>query len=243
MTVRRYGLDGPGRATHQPLGHLVVTIDDLGALLDLLATADHSGSKAEVVFLGGTFDDPEDLRRLNDFELDSIIVRNQNITVTLGIREATASGDARLCGIIYNSWALPRSAKVRPKFSTMKRNLDTFEELRSLWLRLIAAIIPTLALLIIFRWNPHFLSDEETPQWAIFIAAIAIAFCWPIGALLLWLRDLPLPYSFAIISPISLEEARARKNDRNHYLLSTTVGLAGVVVAMVAILVSVLLSI
>ena len=75
MAITRVGLTPNGVPHSKHLGRVLVTIDDLQALMELLSDRQVNSTGAPlsgVQFQGGTFTDPEDLRRLSDEEARSL---------------------------------------------------------------------------------------------------------------------------------------------------------------------------
>lgn len=237
MTVFRRGLRTPTQSapTHLPLGHLVVTIDDLRALLQLL-TADGptkaNSAPITVDFGGGYFDDPEDLRELSDRELHSLKILTSDVEVQLSSEAAVAIGQADVCCAIDNKWARQRQTTDLP--STVGRRFvrKSTSATVVLSLLILAICIFGIPAFDLLTWHPEVLSPILTA-----VAAVVI-----IGNLIFVSKTRWPPTSYAIIDPVTLEERRKERVAKNRHLQTAVIALAGVVVALIAVIVTILVA-
>jgi hypothetical protein len=110
VTIHRVG-PAPDSTPHRKnLGRVLVTIDDLDALIGLLRQSDPSNDLT-VQFEGGYFTDPEDMRRLSDQELKKLRINVNSVQVFLDSTQAIAIGHEETCDNIYRLWARPRATK------------------------------------------------------------------------------------------------------------------------------------
>jgi hypothetical protein len=91
---------------------VLVTIDDLEALLVIMRQTAADPTTLEVQFSGGYFTDAEDMRHLSDDELRSLKVHSDSAEVNLGPEEAVAVGSGSIPDEIYRTWARARQTSI-----------------------------------------------------------------------------------------------------------------------------------
>lgn len=115
MTVHRVGSDL--QAPHRvDLGHLLVTIDDIAALMTLLTLPD--GPKPSVEFIGGYFTEAKELRTLSDEEMKRLALKTPTVQVVLESSFAVAFGERSEVEDVYRLWARTRQAPAKPQLLT-----------------------------------------------------------------------------------------------------------------------------
>lgn len=227
MTVHRALAEHVTQPARIPLGRIQVTIDDLAALLTML----HKKLPAEEVrveFLGGSFDDPADLKILSDAELEQLNIKTDSIQVVLSRTDALAIGDENIGIAIRDQWARSRVTRERPTRHSRLRNLTD------------AGLVVMLLFLIIVLALKS--AGLNLPDW-IYPSGFPISAAWlvtPIGVVLcvsmLSSGRWPL-HSYAVIKPYTLEEARAALITTRRYSITTTIAITSIVVAAATTLV------
>ncbi len=112
----------------QSLGHVQVTIDDLQALLGILKPMQHLDIDDNLnhrwidlpikfEFDGGSFTQPEELRKLSDDEIASLKIRARGVQVILNPSQAVAIGEEEECRRILGLWARGRQVPLPPRTS------------------------------------------------------------------------------------------------------------------------------
>lgn len=115
MTVHRVGPAQETAPHRTNLGRVLVTIDDLKALVEFL-TRDREGmaAKIHVEFDGGYFTEAEELRTLSDIEMKSLRLKTQRVEVVLSPSDAFAVGDRQEADDVYRVWARARQTTLTP---------------------------------------------------------------------------------------------------------------------------------
>ena len=117
VTVRRVGPPQETAPLHRTeLGRVLVTIDDLAALMTLL-TDDTPGLHIE--FDGGYFTEAEELRTLSDIEVRSLRLRTPEVQVALNSSDAFAVGERQEAEDVYRLWARARKTQVEAAPNTV----------------------------------------------------------------------------------------------------------------------------
>lgn len=96
------------------LGKLLVNADDLEALVGLLRAQTDKASRIRVEFVGGVFTSAADLKKLSDFEMQSLRVVAAHAQVILNLNMALAVGINRDIEDVYESWARTRQTRKSP---------------------------------------------------------------------------------------------------------------------------------
>lgn len=108
MAIHRVG-PAPDTTPHrQNLGRVLVTIDDLDALMQLVRQNLGEGLELGIQFEGGYFTEAEDLRRLSDEESKSLKIHTADIEIHLAHSQAVVIGNEQQAQDIYRLWARPR---------------------------------------------------------------------------------------------------------------------------------------
>ncbi len=103
--------------TRQNLGRVLVTIDDLEALIGIMRQEATDSTSVQVQFSGGYFTNVEDLRQLSDSEILSLKIHSDSTEVNLEPTQAVAIGAATTTGKIQNVWARTRQTKAGTRLS------------------------------------------------------------------------------------------------------------------------------
>lgn len=140
VVIERVGPTPVARTYIERLGRVLVTIDDLQALLDLLKKPDRllgrpvpklevlavahdancsgehetHGHPQHIEFDGGYFTKPSELPELTDDEARSLRINTPSVQVILSPTRAVAIGDEQAARTIYQSWARSRQTRERP---------------------------------------------------------------------------------------------------------------------------------
>lgn len=214
--------DEPAR---QHLGRILVTIDDLKALVDVLVAQGQSPGEIRIGFDGGEIDEPEDLRSLTDEELLRLTVRTPKIEIVLDAVQAVAIGDAQLASAV-EIWARRRQHMGRAPGPSLGNRL-----LKKWWLP--SVMSPSIAITV----------------WLAIRDGLSTGFTWVvIGAQLLSialiLRVAALgapPVSYAVIEPRTRDEVRKDSLAWKRHRTSIIMTAIGIVSAMAGVVVGKLL--
>jgi hypothetical protein len=113
VAIHRVGPEPNTQVHRRNLGRVIVTIDDLAALIAVLAENRNEIDQIRVRFEGGYFTEPEDMRRLSDDELKSLRLATDQVEIILQRSEAVAVGKGEATENIYRSWARARQLRER----------------------------------------------------------------------------------------------------------------------------------
>jgi hypothetical protein len=103
-----------GKPVRRPLGHVAVSIDDLQALIDLLAARPDVNSDVVVEFDEGHFTEGADIKELGDASLRDLRVTAGDLVVHLTDRNAEAIGPGPLVDFVHNAWSRSRQTASYP---------------------------------------------------------------------------------------------------------------------------------
>ena len=232
VTIRRAGPTPESEVHTRDLGPVLVTIDDLEALIDFLKERDSNlRQPLEVQFNGGFLDDPQDLRRLSDEELNNLRINAPSIQVLLDRRQAKAIGEEVAAEEVYRVWARARRTRHLPPLSKRERILHGILCLGwgAFGLLFILSGIGNLFLMP---------TGESVPvgAGAIMVTLGVSALTYSVGR---WRYPIGLKPSFALIVPLTLDEYRT--NQANNYyprrayvvaVVSAAVAVGSIVVAI-----------
>lgn len=159
-------------------------------------------------------------------------IQTSDVEVQLGREVAVVIGLAEACGVVGNKWARQRQTKDLP--STVGRRFMRKWKwvtivLSLLFLAILLIAVPALSLI---TWKTDLVGPLLTA-----------------GAVLTFVADLIFvsrtrwpPASYAIIDPVTLEDRRKDQFSKSRHLQTVIIALAGVVVALIAVLVTILVS-
>lgn len=232
MAVTRRGgrpAQGSGHSK-RTLGRVLVTIDDLDALLALLADVEKpfgpSGGnfshKITIEFIGGSIDDPQDLKKLSDQELETLIVKSPHCEIVLTRGRAVAVGASPAVSAVYERWAKSRQCRIRPG---RRPKLDVG-----------LVLVGMLSLTVGVASGVAWLHTDRFPAWASWSMISGAAFAGISSLYLLF----SLPSSFAAVRATTLEQYRQDRATSSRHLITVTIALASVVVALTGIIAGVL---
>jgi hypothetical protein len=210
------------------LGKLLVTIDDLEALMTHLR--ERKPDDFQVEFDGGYLTDAADLEHLSDMELQSLRVKNSEVQVVLSPTDASAIGDFVACQEVYRVWARSRQTELKPA------SLRTF----TAWAIFAEAL--AFAVFVLYSSIGIYLSFRRDvgPLGLLFIG----------GAIVLGLISMPLVYyiyvtfgsrrkTYAIIEPATLADYRQRASTQTYPRRSWIVAILSTIIAVAAIVAAV----
>lgn len=234
MAVVRVGQPQEGQTHVRSLGRVRVCIDDLAALIALLNA--ESGHVARIAFDGGHFDEPADLRSLSDGELRRLVVQSDNTDVVLGPREARAIGRRPDVEAVYRLWARSRQTHMRPQ-STRWRERVTDELFGAFLGSLIGGLLVAYIIMTTGVVSEMF-PNASSP----IIASLGLGVVFVIAFLNTFLYSkTPLwQASYAVIVPFTQDELRKNMVANRYPRLSYFVAIASLIVATVAVTVSIL---
>ncbi|MEU3771567.1 hypothetical protein AB0E55_41435 [Amycolatopsis keratiniphila] len=222
MAVHRRGIITPNSVHQTSLGRVLVTIDGLGALRDLMASQASTGAAPpRFEFNGGHFDDPEDLRKLENNELRRVVVKSDQLEVVLASNVAVAIGEPDLCTSIARDWARWRRTSRRP---VPLARLDA-----------VVGVFMLLCTPAIALWSALRLIPSEPGSGLVFgigLGGITLV----LGCMSLF----KLPKSYALVKPMTLDELRRERTLETRHWQTAAIALAAVTVALIGVLVTVL---
>ncbi|MGW4489765.1 hypothetical protein ACWEOE_38770 [Amycolatopsis sp. NPDC004368] len=224
MTVHRLGADATRDQAARDLGRVLVTIDDLRALINLVSELEEdsrSDSRPRMGFGGGEFEEPEDLVELTDAELEYIWIKSSNVEISFNAFHASAVGKKDLVDAIYNNWARARLTRDRP---WIHKRMHT----NSQSVFLAVGITGGFSLL-------GMPADLLNPFTLIFLSVTILTL---VGALFVGRITLSRG-SYAVVRAVTLSEYRAMRVDSQRHwrtiamsALAASIALAGIVVGL-----------
>jgi hypothetical protein len=216
---------GPNPAPYrQDLGRVLVTIDDLQALLNHVQQSLPAGTSLQVQFDGGYFTDSNDIRTLTDDELRSLRIQAPDVQVHLSEHEVLALGDETKAKAVYLQWA--RSRQVSYAGLTFLRKLAS--GLASVGIAII--ILGGIAILGLERRGVYPNLEEVATMPAIILSVVLLVLYLTIALLDRTLRRK------ALIKPFSMSEYRSMQHNNKYPRASWIVAVVAVIVAIVAII-------
>lgn len=226
MAIYRVG--PPEGPTTTELGGVLVTIDDLDALISLVLELESryggTNTLCRVEFDGGYFTDAEDLRRLSDQEIQSLRIKTDSVQIVLNKKRAAAIASEECGQEVYRLWARTRRNKRYPKSHKMLFE-DTF---------LIS--ITTIFVLALLGFPPSFatwLGTDNIPITTSVPASIVAVLA--VAAISRFTKE--VPRSWAAIIPSSMDEyrnSRANSAIPRWTLVVTAVSVLVAIAAVVA---------
>ncbi|MCM3846827.1 hypothetical protein ND486_11565 [Pseudonocardia sp. DR1-2] len=115
MTIHRAGSSANKPTPRDTLGGILLTIDDLDALLQIASKFESPERPVKVNFIGGHFTDANDLRSLSDAELSQLTVIAGDLTVELSELRASVTSTVEEHRKDVVAWAAARRTKIRPE--------------------------------------------------------------------------------------------------------------------------------
>jgi hypothetical protein len=201
---------------------VLVTIDDLNALVELVKTHDGKSLSAKIEFSGGSIDTASDLRELTDVEMDRIAVKTDEIEIELSSEMAHCVGDESVSTLVYQRWARSRQLPgMGVRLGRMPLILRFFTLVNIL-------IVPTAW--IAYSTNPRNIS-LFTP---IVITAAMVALTVVLGA------GFAYQSNFATIRPITLDEYRKEQTGAKRQLITWLIAVSALAVSAIGVLIAVL---
>ena len=222
MAVRRLGPTPSEPKPHRArLGRVRVTIDDLGALIELLSSLTSSPrSHIELAFDGGEFDDENDLRSLSDVELRSLRIKADGVEVILNDHDAVAIGRYEFAEAVLRSWARARPSP-RPPRGYFRQRLVIFDIILMTVFLVGLGYLATLAASRALAFTGGYALGEAvfSALFSLFVVGLAFALH----------QRLRGGGNFAAVLPFTIDEVR--KNEA-----AAVYPRLGVIVAMLALL-------
>jgi hypothetical protein len=201
------------------LGRVLVTIDDLAALMTILNES--GGDNTRVEFDGGYITDAKELRELTDIELRSIRLKNSKVEVVLSRMEAFAVGEFQEAENIYMAWARARQTRLKPHPFAFANSKSTLYFLLIMY----TLFIPVSILSIVVAQPSH--KDILIFSLMIPFSASVIYTSW---------RELKRrDYSAAVIIPLSLDEHRQTRANQTYPRRSWIVAMIAAIIAALAV--------
>jgi hypothetical protein len=115
MAIYRIGPPTPDvEPTRRHLGRVLVTIDDLNALITIMRSEAVDPDSVQVQFNGGYATEAGDISHLSNDEIVSLKIHSDNAEVNLEPTQATAVGTDLIVAKIDNMWARTRQTEIEP---------------------------------------------------------------------------------------------------------------------------------
>lgn len=232
MTVHRVGPGAPGppQQYRADLGRLLVTIDDLAALITFLtrSTTDHHerlSTKVSVEFDGGIFTDAEDLRTLSDIEMRNLRLKSPKVLVVLNPTDVFVVGDRHEADDVYRLWARARQTSLRPRPIRLSDNLKYIPIL-------VGGPLGVLPISILLLGDTS--SDAPPSSVVIGAAAGALAVIF-LTCAFMWRNDRARESSYAVVVPLSLTEHRQSRSSQIYPRRSWIVAIVAAIIAAAAV--------
>ncbi|WP_308820067.1 hypothetical protein [Pseudonocardia alni] len=210
---------------------MLVTIDDLEALMQIVKKFETPDTPLQLRFSGGFFTESNDMRSLSDTEISSLTVTAGTVTVDLSEYAASVASEDDDHREAVAAWARDRRTKIRPLRMAYSK--------RMAWDIAIPVGLAILGAALLWGLRP-----EGTPvlfSWVFFAAFAVFGIVSPFTTVRSRLR-FEEGLSWAIIEPRTMAEFRDRQNTdyrpRQANILAAVgigVGVATVIIAIWAI--------
>lgn len=237
MTVHRRGIAPKEPPPHRKsLGKVLVTIDDLDALIDLLVQRDPANAKPVVEFTGGTIDEGEDMRKLTDQELSRLSIKAHDVEIVLAYDEAYCLGSEDAGTEIYTAWARGRPSQRAPKAATALHELTGGRGLRAMTIPMLIGIGIVVGAVVSVATGPGSNPDASTRFFYRVASATTLATIVGVGgavALISILVFLMRSTSddYAEIHAKNLKEYRTEHKAERQQLVTWLIAVSGLAVA------------
>lgn len=218
-----------GQPVHRQLGHVAVCVEDLQALIDLLAAHPDVTNDVIVEFDEGHFTEGRDLKELGDSSLRYLRVSAGDLLVILESRNAQAIGPRTLVEFVDNAWARSRQTSEYPA-SWGRGDRYSYKLSSTITGLLIAAGLVTY---VVSQWN------KLSPQLLVF----STIFFLVTGGFMTWLmyssnKEAFNNTSWAVIRPLTTHELRELQSRRTVVpLWSLIIAIAGFVVSTIFLII------
>lgn len=226
MVIHRVGPLPDTAPTRQPLGRVLVTIDDLEALMVILRQKATDPDSIKVQFNGGYCTAAEDIRLLSDNEVKSLKILSDNAEVILEPTQALAVGQVSLTSTVRNAWSRTRQTDIEPDRKYMSSSAK-------------GSITGCITVIGLAAFS---LANVGQRQIAATLAIMAV--CAALFGLFVWIffTNLRVARSMpgALIKPMSLHEYRQLRSNNQYPRAAWIVAIIAVIVAIAAIVVPVM---
>jgi hypothetical protein len=223
VAVHKRGLD-PAKLARpiKPLGRVLVTIDDLAALVDLVGSRDGKSLPVSIEFPGGSIDKPEDLRALSNTEMESISVKTSEVEIILSVDSAEGIGDPDVVELVYTRWARTRQLK---------------KEFRPREGPVILALVCLILILVISVWIERAALPVNIPPPTVLVIGFTF------GALALFTIVVRRLYAarFARIYPGTLDEYRKDESSGKRQVVTWLIAILAVAISAIGVLLGILI--
>jgi hypothetical protein len=232
VAILRVGPQPDSTPAREQLGRVLVTIDDLQALMDIIRSEANDPHTVQVQFSGGFFTEAEDIRRLSDAEKSTLKVISDVVEVNLSENAADAVGDPKATFAVRYTWARSRQTRIRT------RRDSRFPIAAGL---IVGLIVLGLMSNELFSGALLFSNHDLTAfPLALKIAMILVVIIFLMAQLALLDRRRITATPAAIIEPMTMQEWRQLKNINRYPRASWIVAIIAALVAVAAIIVPVL---
>lgn len=216
MTIHRVGPNPDTEPHRQKLGRVLVTIDDLDALITLVTQHAASPGHVRVSFNGGHLTDAADIRHLTDDELRTLKIATDRVEINLDRESATAVGERSISQEINTAWARTRQTTV------------DFRAPRKIWLPLVSCLLGVAGFVMAVL-------DEKSRAVTI-VMGVLVCILFVLAAYLIvtgWRRAKTGPG--AIIKPMTMAEWRQLQVANQNPGRANVIASIAVIVAILAI--------
>jgi hypothetical protein len=197
---------------------VLVTVDDLKALMEFLTRDDTPGAAQLCVeFDGGSFTEAEELRTLSDMEMNSLRLKTQRVEVVLNPSSAFAVGEREEAEAVYRTWARARQTPLRrpPAYALL-----------SFFIPLVMTVVSSTLLMLDKTFLSYPLAGFLT------FTCVYLGFSIRRG-------HAKRNMFYAVIVPLSLDEYRQSRSSQMYPRRSWIVAIVSAVVAAAAVAVAI----
>jgi hypothetical protein len=208
------------------LGKVLVTIDDLQALITHLGKSEPNAIPVE--FDGGYLTDAQELPTLSDAEMRSLRLKNSEVQVVLSPSEAFAVGDFLKAEEVHRIWSRARQTRLKPPSSRLLNSDSLGYIVGTLTFAFSLANLATVGTAL-YKNSP--LHDYSS---SIMLSVIGITM-----SVLVFRFALRSTSSYAVVVPLSLADHRqkvsAEKNPRRNLVVNVILAVITAISVGVAI--------
>jgi hypothetical protein len=206
----------------RPLGHVMLTIDDLHSLMELLKARPDVTGDIVVEYDEGHFTEAKDLRELTGQSLRSLRVTAAGLVVELSDRQAEAIGPEPLVTFVDRAWAQRRQTK---KYPSGVRWFDRYNP----WLAAVPGV--GMGVLFLVALGPELVRTDR--EWGLALLVGIAALLAYIGAKSNLAGHALHPY--AVIIARTADEVREAERERNlvplwALIVTGTIGAASILI-------------
>jgi hypothetical protein len=226
VTVHRVASPAPPDAAQYrtDLGRVLVTIDDLAALMAFLTRPDEGSAAVAVEFHGGYFTEAEELRSLSDVETKILTLRTPKVQVALNPWAAVAAGDRQEAEAVYREWARSRQTRLKPS------PLQLFDMMGYIVVLLIGLIV-----VLTFTVLAPLLRHSSPTAFELIMGGVTLVPVIFLGIVIRRQDRASKPSSYAVVIPMSLHEYRQNRSNQMYPRRSWILAIISAIVAALSV--------